>query len=140
MDKKTKGNIAEQKVILEFIKRNVTVSVPLGDNDSYDLIVDINNKLYKIQVKSAYLSNKNIVESSGPRRTLTNRKECKYRWYSDDEFDFAMIVYNDDIYIIPSKIFCSYKNSITLSCKRINSSKHDLSIYLNAWSIIGLIN
>ena len=58
MDKKTKGSIAEHKVILACIERNATVSIPIGDNDAYDLIVDVNEILYRVQVKSAYVSNK----------------------------------------------------------------------------------
>ena len=38
MDKKTKGSIAEQKVILALIEKNIVESLPIGNNDPYDMI------------------------------------------------------------------------------------------------------
>ena len=51
MNSKDKGDIAESIALSEFIKRNVQVSIPFGDNARYDLIADFNGKLNKIQVK-----------------------------------------------------------------------------------------
>lgn len=48
---KTKGNLGEIKAAEEFIRWGCTVSFPFGDNARYDLIVDINNKLYRVQIK-----------------------------------------------------------------------------------------
>ena len=48
---KTKGNLGEMKVALEFIKWGCTVSFPFGDNARYDLVAEINGKLNKIQIK-----------------------------------------------------------------------------------------
>lgn len=48
---KWKGNIGEVKVISEFLKYGITISLPFGDNARYDLIADISGNLRKIQVK-----------------------------------------------------------------------------------------
>ena len=55
MDKKLKGDIAEQKVILKALQLNFGVARPIGDRLSYDLILDVNNQLKKIQIKSSYI-------------------------------------------------------------------------------------
>ena len=51
MNSKDKGNIGEAIMLAEFIKRGIQVSIPFGDNARYDLIIDLNGKLYKVQVK-----------------------------------------------------------------------------------------
>lgn len=51
MNTKSKGNIGEAVILSEFVKRNIQVSIPFGDNARYDLIAEFNNKLNKIQIK-----------------------------------------------------------------------------------------
>lgn len=51
MNSKTKGNIGETRLIYEFTKRGLQVSIPVGDNAPYDLVIEFNKKLYKLQVK-----------------------------------------------------------------------------------------
>ena len=45
-----KGKITELQVAEAFLKLGYQVSLPLLADARYDLIVDINNKLYKINV------------------------------------------------------------------------------------------
>lgn len=51
-DTKTIGDISEMHVILAMRKRGYDVSVPLGENHRYDLVVDDGEKLSRIQVKT----------------------------------------------------------------------------------------
>lgn len=46
------GDVGEQYAALMFSKKNCVVSKPLTNNARYDLVVEINNKLYRVQVKS----------------------------------------------------------------------------------------
>ena len=48
-----KGEITEQQVAIEFLKLGYLVSKPLVQSSRYDFIVDVNHKLYKIQVKTS---------------------------------------------------------------------------------------
>ena len=47
------GDITEQKFILFCLEREVPISRPIGNNLPYDFIIDWNEKLLKIQVKTA---------------------------------------------------------------------------------------
>lgn len=51
MNSKAIGNIGEAKALLEFLKFNIPVSIPWGDNQRYDMIAEFNGKLNKIQIK-----------------------------------------------------------------------------------------
>ena len=50
---KEKGNTALGIAIAYFVSNGYTVSIPLNDTQDYDLVVDKNNQLEKIQVKSS---------------------------------------------------------------------------------------
>ena len=53
MNTKEKGDIAETRAIYEFVKRNIPVAIPYGDNQRYDIVAEFNGKLNRIQVKMA---------------------------------------------------------------------------------------
>ena len=44
-----RGDVNELQCILDFQKRGYYCSIPFSGSCRYDLIVDINDKLYKIQ-------------------------------------------------------------------------------------------
>jgi hypothetical protein len=54
---KDRGDETEAAVLQELIARGYSVSVPFGDNDNYDLVLDDGGDLYRIQCKTAW-SNK----------------------------------------------------------------------------------
>ncbi|MBU0709496.1 MAG: endonuclease, partial [Candidatus Omnitrophica bacterium] len=54
MDTKLKADIAESAVITQLLKKGFRVLKPIGDRLPYDLAIDRNGKLLRIQVKSAW--------------------------------------------------------------------------------------
>ena len=137
-DTKLKGDIAETKVILEGLKRGWGVSTPVGDRLPYDLVLDVDGKLLKIQVKSAWFYEKDQNWICDNRRSQTNRKEYKVSAYTVTDFDFC-VVYLDEIetfYVFPSNVFISYGSGISMveDVKRQRKPKsHD---YRDAWHLI----
>ena len=51
------GNLTELQCMTRLYELGCSISVPFGNSDKYDLIMDINDKLYKVQIKhsSEYL-------------------------------------------------------------------------------------
>lgn len=49
---KQQGNIGIAHAMLYFSKQGYVVSVPMNDSQDYDLVVDIENTLHKVQVKT----------------------------------------------------------------------------------------
>ena len=47
------GNIGEASAIYQFSSRNIPVSIPFGQNVPYDMIIQLQNKLYRIQCKTS---------------------------------------------------------------------------------------
>ena len=57
------GNLTELQCITYLYELGCSISIPYGNSDKYDIIMDIKNKLYKVQIKhsSPHLdNNKNI--------------------------------------------------------------------------------
>jgi hypothetical protein len=94
-----KGTVTELHCQLDFIEAGFLVSQPIIPDSKYDYIVDINNKLYRIQCKSATLS------SDGThiviRTKTTNVRTMKDSYYSKDDIDFFYTFYNGISYLLP---------------------------------------
>ncbi len=135
---KLKGDIAEQSFALKCLKKGWDISIPIGDRLPYDLILDVNGALFKIQVKSAWFDSikENYVVDN--RRTKTNRRKMIRSSYNVTDFDFA-VLYIDDLdifYIMPSEVFISYGSEIHLIETSKRQRKPKSAIYREAWEMI----
>jgi len=98
---KEKGNTGLGIAIAYYTSNGYTVSIPLNDTQDYDLIVEKDNKILKIQVKATSCKTKYGVyqvalKSCGGTRGKT------YKTLVDTKVDEVFIVTdNIDIYIIP---------------------------------------
>ena len=52
MHSKIKGSLCELKIATRMIELGHIVSFPYGENSRYDMIVDVNKQLYRIQCKT----------------------------------------------------------------------------------------
>ena len=94
------GEITEQQVALEFLKLGYLVSKPLVQSSKYDFVVDINHKLYKIQVKTGTLKENAYIEFA-TSTSHTNTKGTINLAYSEDDVDFFATMYDGECYLIP---------------------------------------
>lgn len=60
-DTKSMGNKAEMAVMSEFVKNDIPVAIPFGDNQPYDLIIDTSQGFKSVQVKHGTIRNGVIV-------------------------------------------------------------------------------
>lgn len=98
-----KGDITELQVSAYFLKLGYIVSKPLTQDSKYDLIVDKDHKLLRIQVKTSRLNNKTSGKSIkfNCRSTTNNIRECKQRYYSIDEVDYFATYWEGNVYLVP---------------------------------------
>lgn len=100
---KEKGNTSLGIAIAYYASNGYTVSIPLNDTQDYDLIVDKNNVLKKVQVKSTgcktrYGNYQVALKSCGGTRGRT------YKTVIETNIDELFIVtQNLDMYILPIK-------------------------------------
>lgn len=95
------GNISEAIVLSAYQKAGFIVSIPFGTGASYDLVVDTGHRLYKIQVKTAWIS-KGVVKYKCLRRQPGKNL---LRPYKEGEVDFVVVYCpaNDSFYGISAK-------------------------------------
>ena len=95
------GEITEQQVALEFLKLGYLISKPLVQSSRYDFIVDINHKLYKIQVKTSTPKEDNAFIEFATSTSHTNTQGTKNLSYSEEDVDYFATMYNNECYLIP---------------------------------------
>ena len=102
MTSKDVGNITEVSCMLEFMKLGCVVLQPYGDCQRYDFVVEINNKFYRIQSKTAninYLNDGYI--SFRCDNTTTQNGKIVHHSYDENEIDFFSTFHNGICYLIP---------------------------------------
>lgn len=98
------GEITEQQVATEFLKLGIQVCKPLVQSSKYDFVVDINNKLYKIQVKTGTPKENNSYIEFATSTSHTNAKGTINLTYSENDVDFFATMYNNECYLIPYEV------------------------------------
>lgn len=110
-----KGLITEMEVMLYFIKLGYAVSQPLNQDSRYDCILDVNGKLYKIQIKTSHLSTKSQNSIEFKTRSITTTVgHYKESTYDVDEIDYFATVWDNQIYLVPANQ-CSSSKTLHLS-------------------------
>ena len=109
---KEKGNTSLGIAIAYYVSNGYTVSIPLNDTQDYDLIVDKDNNLKRVQVKST-----SCITKSGnyqvALKSCGGTKGNTYKRIIDTCIEEVFILTEKlDMYIIPIK---ELKNRSTLS-------------------------
>jgi len=96
---KRKGLIAELIFVVKAASMGFAVSKPYGDCEPYDVIIEANGRVFRIQVKSVFTTSRWGYSISVAR----NRQHKPVVQYSPQEIDFvaAYVVAHDAWYIIP---------------------------------------
>lgn len=122
MDKVSKGDISKAFVIARLLKEGFKVLEPMSENSRYDLVLDINGKFAKIQVKTIYYKNDlQVYEMVCYSTTRRNKVHVKTK-YTSEEVDF-IIGYNldnDEVYTFPIKDIAGRNQILFREVRRAN--------------------
>jgi hypothetical protein len=121
MNKRQNGAIAESKATSILYEEGLLVSVPQFREVRYDLVVDSDGELYRVQVKRGYESEKGTL-----RAELRSRNQHGNTKYSDDDFD-ALIIYNPE----NGECYWLWQKEITAD---------QISIYTKDWDSLNSAN
>ena len=126
---KQKGNVTELECLLAITKQGYKVSVPFGENCRYDLVADINNKLYRIQCKTARALHNSEGFSFKTKSVVITAHGAKESTYSKNEIDFFATVYEGQCYLVPVEE-CGKEKSLRF-CYPANGQKKGISLAKN---------
>ena len=115
---KKQGDVGLGVAIGWFVSAGYHVSIPLTDSQDYDLVIDADGALSKVQVKTTYFRNeagnyKANLRVSGGNRSGTG----KVKNFNPFIVDYLFIVTeSNEKYFIPARELVNV-NSVTLSAK-----------------------
>lgn len=110
------GNIGLGKAIEYFTSNQIPVAIPLNDTQSYDIIVDFNGKLQRVQVKTTcYSKQDSKYYSVGLKNSGGNRTgKARYVPFDNNSCDYLFVYTADNkCYLIPSDII-KVKTELTI--------------------------
>lgn len=134
MQPKTLGIIGEAKVLSRFVELDVPISVPFGDNASYDLVAEINGNLKKIQVKTSSSSiNGAVLFRLAKQRNSTTKSYTNF--YTTEEVDYYALysTVRDKVYLIPFGDCGS--TSVTIRYEPPKNNQQGASLYEKDYEI-----
>ena len=92
---KKQGDVGLGVAIGWFSENGYTVSVPLTDSQDYDLVVEKNDGLKKIQVKTVYCKTEYNVYRANLRIMGGNKSGSSVKKFKKEFVDFVFILTND---------------------------------------------
>lgn len=98
MTSKEVGEIAEVFVLARLISLGFTVSIPWGDSARYDLILDDESKLYRVQVKTGRLQNGCVVFNAN---SVNLRTQTRSNYVGDADYFAVYVEELGNVYLIP---------------------------------------
>lgn len=93
-----KGRITEVKTLAYFLELGYIVSTP-EIPCQYDFLIDVNNKIYKVQVKTCRVTEE-AIEFNTSSMTHNANGYIK-REYTSNMVDFFCTYYNNECYLVP---------------------------------------
>jgi len=138
LDTKLRSDVAESAVTTELLKRGFRVLKPFGDRLPYDVALENNGALLRIQVKCAWYERSKGLYTVDARRTKTNRRQMVRDLYDKEDFDFAILYVADRhvFYVMPVDVFTSYRSGISLveAAKRQRPPRSEA--YRERWDLL----
>jgi hypothetical protein len=101
MNTKRVGDASEARVLSALLDRDYAVSIPFGDNDPYDLVVEAGRGFHRVQVKTGWMEDSRIRFKTASKTTVDG--DTVRQDYAPEEVDaFAVRCREtEDCYWVP---------------------------------------
>jgi hypothetical protein len=84
-----KGDLAVAQAIASFTRLGYDVSLPITESAAYDLILDVENKLYRVQIRYSSLQDVEL------RRIHSNSQGYIVKKTKKDAYDWLYVLFPD---------------------------------------------
>lgn len=122
---KDQGNLGLSKALYELQFLGYRISIPMTENQKYDLIGDKDSNLYRIQVKTTKYKTKFGIFSVNLRTMGGNQSFNTYKKRKQEDYDLLYVLTDENnSYLIPSDQFKNGNTinlGITMKKYKINS-------------------
>ena len=118
MKTKDKGDLAAAQAIAHFVSSGYEVSLPIGDRKPYDMIIELDNALFKVQVKYAGFYSGSKRFKAALRTMGGNRSFSTVKKYTATDFDLLFVyTENGRKFLFPWKDI-ENRNSISVEASK----------------------
>lgn len=121
------GNLTELQCITRLYEIGCSISIPYGNSDKYDIIIDRNGTLYKVQVKHAnpHFDDMNEIDTITIKTTWEGHNYNGYsrNKYNDYEIDFFATYFNNECYLIPITEYSGTMKTLRVKVCKNNQTK-----------------
>ncbi len=119
MSKVTQGSAGLGIAIGHFCSKGIVVSLPLVDNQDYDLIIDEDGKLKKVQVKTTGTKSPSGNYEVQIKSVRSNKTINKIKSFDPNAVDYLFVLCGDGSkYLFPSNEI-TVKGALTLTPERV---------------------
>lgn len=125
--KSMQGNIGLGRVIAYFTSIGKTVLMPLNDTQKYDLVVDCEGTLKRVQVKTSSNKKKSGAYEVGLRNTGGSSGKSKVRFFDNTSCDLLFVLLSDDTMLLVPTSEIDSKSCWSATQERI--SKYSVKFY-----------
>ena len=130
---KDRGDLAEMQFMVAVASRGFVVAKPYGDNEKYDLIVDVGRRMWRVQVKSSAARHHRGFAVRASWRTSYRQIS-----YKPSQVDFvAVTIVGEGIwYVIPVRALAG---RLTINLYPFGSrrgSRNGFEKYRGAWDLL----
>jgi len=124
---KQKGDLALGKAINFFLSNEYEVCLPVGDKRKYDLVIEKESSLSRVQVKYGGLY-KGLEKCTVALRVMGGNQSYGYaKKYTAEDFDYLFVyTAKDESYFIPWDDNIIGKSVISVEAQKYNSFRVDV--------------
>lgn len=97
-----KGDSTEIETLLAFTRLGYAVSIPYGHKEKYDLLVDIEGNLIKVQCKTSIEGRRNGTLEVDLRCKVYDHGKYSFAHYEKNEVDYFATTFNGKCYLLPA--------------------------------------
>ncbi len=134
-DQKTRGEWVELLFMAEAARMGLKVARPHGDSARYDVIVEGEGGLRRVQVKSTTFNRNGCYECLCFWSRVSKTRQAKQ--YSEEQIDVvaAYVVPEDAWFLIPA---CEIRTKTLYLPPKARAKKSKYRKYLEAWHLLGV--
>lgn len=128
---KQKGLLTELQCQTYFTQLGYNVSIPLGEDCRYDMIIDIEGQLIKVQVKTSHLNKgeTGIMFSTCSTQGGNTAHDIQTKKYKKEDVDFFATYWENQCYLV--KVEDCQSTTRTLSFEQIKKNQADVYFIKN---------
>jgi hypothetical protein len=133
LSSKQRGELAEMMFMVKAAQKGFATAKPYGDSRRYDFIVDVGNRLWRVQVKSSSAQDYGAYQVN-----LQRNANGEVIPYDPSEIDFvvAYVMPLDAWFVIPVEAI--YGRKTAKLCLHGNRRSGKLGKYWEAWGLMGM--